>query len=495
MNLGRLCVLPLFSLLSAYAESSFAVPASPYQPRQPDQAAAAAKSFEKLGFTVACEQYCGWSILIFRAQAHVSDDDLQKIVCPPFSFVLDLSGSRVSDAGMKHLARIENLYRLNLRRTRVTGAGLKELAGLPPLSVDVDETQVTGRAIRGLKGLRNLPWTLHLATMSDESLHCLRENGLLYLLANAGGKRSEHAASTADVMSFSLHEGANWQYPKQAVHVTDAGLKEIASLTNVAILDLAGGDVTDAGLKDLAGLQALTALDLSATKITDVGLRQIANFRNLSDLKLNNTAVTDAGLQELSRLTNLSALNLYGAKVTAAGLTHLAKFNHLSLYLDDRVIADAAAKDLAGLGRLSWTLFVGNSDAVLRTLRANGLLHWLGGATNDKGLRPASVHEIVKLALRGRQVSNAGLAELGDLTNLAELDLRFTAVNGTGLKNLAGFTNLSRLDLGYTSVTDASLTDLAGLKTLATLNLHHTKVTSLGVAELQKALPRCVIAR
>lgn len=48
---------------------------------------------------------------------------------------------------------------------------------------------------------------------------------------------------------------------------------------------------------------------------------------------------------------------------------------------------------------------------------------------------------------------------------------------------------------GGTEVTDAGLTELAGLKSLQSLYLCNTRVTDAGIAELQKAFPRCRIAR
>ena len=44
--------------------------------------------------------------------------------------------------------------------------------------------------------------------------------------------------------------------------MTDAGLKELAGLTQLQTLNLAGTKVTDAGLKELAGLTQLQTLDL-----------------------------------------------------------------------------------------------------------------------------------------------------------------------------------------------------------------------------------------
>jgi len=61
--------------------------------------------------------------------------------------------------------------------------------------------------------------------------------------------------------------------------------------------------------------------------------------------------------------------------------------------------------------------------------------------------------------------------------------------------NLKGLTNLQSLDLYDTQVTDAGLVHLAGLTNLGWLYLHGTQVTDAGVAELQKALPNCVIIR
>jgi len=42
-------------------------------------------------------------------------------------------------------------------------------------------------------------------------------------------------------------------------------------------------------------------------------------------------------------------------------------------------------------------------------------------------------------------------------------------------------------------VTDAGLKELAGLKALESLDLREAKVTNKGIADLQKALPKCTI--
>jgi hypothetical protein len=65
---------------------------------------------------------------------------LEKLPAPAAPFSLDLFASGITDAGLKDLARLDNLQALNLTGTKVTGAGMKEIAkfkGLQKLNVGV----------------------------------------------------------------------------------------------------------------------------------------------------------------------------------------------------------------------------------------------------------------------------------------------------------------------------------------------------------------------
>ena len=56
--------------------------------------------------------------------------------------------------------------------------------------------------------------------------------------------------------------------------------------------------VTDAGLKELASLTKLRTLGLERTQITNAGLKELARLKQLQMLWLADTQVTDAGVDE-----------------------------------------------------------------------------------------------------------------------------------------------------------------------------------------------------
>lgn len=115
----------------------------------------------------------------------------------------------------------------------------------------------------------------------------------------------------------------------------------------------------------------------------------------------------------------------------------------------------------------------------------------LGGSVTRDDKDPA--HPVVSVFLGGAKVTDADLKVLAALKGLKGLSLTNTPVTDASLKELAPLQGLQTLSLFKTKVTDAGLKDLAALKGLKRLYLDSTKVTDAGVAELQKALPDCMI--
>ena len=74
-------------------------------------------------------------------------------------------------------------------------------------------------------------------------------------------------------------------------------------------MDLEGSAIGDAGLRQIAKLPGLVVLNLSGTKITDAGLAALEN-RNLSRLVIHSTAVTDAGMEHILKMKRIQLLDV-----------------------------------------------------------------------------------------------------------------------------------------------------------------------------------------
>jgi internalin A len=182
-----------------------------------------------------------------------------------------------------------------------------------------------------------------------------------------------------------------------------------------------------------ADLVKVTSLNLANDNITDEGLKQVATLKNLTRLSLEHCKqYTDVGLKEVAKLKSLTYLQLDYAKITDVGLTEVAKLNNLTeLWVSYIAITDAGLEELAKLEKLT-------------------------------KLIPYQSGHYITVA---------------------------------GYKEMAKLKNLTRLDLGYHPINDAGLKELAKLKNLTSLNLNYCRqTTKAGVAELQKALPKCSIA-
>ena len=107
---------------------------------------------------------------------------------------------------------------------------------------------------------------------------------------------------------------------------TPAGLKHLAPLTNLELLDLrrerapADAPTFDEGVKHLAGTKRLTYLNLQGLHLTDASLAHIGKLTTLRKLYVSGPAITADGLKHLEGLTNLAEFTLYSSKVTPEAL-------------------------------------------------------------------------------------------------------------------------------------------------------------------------------
>ena len=119
-----------------------------------------------------------------------------------------------------------------------------------------------------------------------------------------------------------------------------------------------------------------------------------------------------------------------------------------------------------------------------------------GRDLTDDGLADvARLGNVVELNLRDTKITSAGLVHLKGLAKLTRLHLERTNVGDEGIPNLTKLTTLEYLNLYGTKITDKSLDHLAGLKNLRQLYVWQTDVTDAGIAKFKKALPAVSVVK
>lgn len=89
----------------------------------------------------------------------------------------------------------------------------------------------------------------------------------------------------------------------------------------VAVLQMANGDVTDQTLESLRGFRRLKEIDLNDTQITDAGLTILKDLPVLATLRLKGTKITDDGFQrELAEKETLMELDVRETAVASKSL-------------------------------------------------------------------------------------------------------------------------------------------------------------------------------
>ncbi len=290
----------------------------------------------------------------------VGDDVFRDVAreCPNMDN-LQISGTQITDVGVRDLAPLSKLQCLNLDSTEITDDSLGEIGHFFPglTTLDVSRTRITAAGVRRLEVLGNLHY-LHLSN----------------------------------------------------VPIDDECCASIAKLRHLRVLSLAESRVTDDGVAKLvAALPDLEGLWLNGTPTSDESVVLIAkHLGGMRELGLGRNA-TDAGVAALQRL-KLSTLDATSANLTDAGVrmaarlplrTFRAKGPAISL-AGLAVFADAPLLDRLEVDGASYE--PGSTDfAWLRTIRR---LHFL--SLTNCALGDAEAQQIAR-ALRGRGLNMLGL--------------------------------------------------------------------------------------
>ncbi len=145
--------------------------------------------------------------------------------------------------------------------------------------------------------------------------------------------------------------------------ITDKAMREgKLEPTRKRELNVRGGELTDASIAIMAKMK-LTSLDLSQNNITDEGLKEIATWTQLTSLELDwIKSISDNGIEAIAQLPNLNHLSLGGTDITDEALRSLTKTKQLgvlSLPLCNRITSNGVRqlKAVPYLSRINigWT--------------------------------------------------------------------------------------------------------------------------------------------
>lgn len=180
---------------------------------------------------------------------------------------------RITDGGVKHLAKLTGLKKLELLRVpELTDASLAHLAGL----TNLQEINLSGSGITG--------------------------SGLIHLGA--------------------LRKLESLTMPRSPLD--DAGLANIGRLTSLKKLYIGGGGTyTDAGIASLSNLIGLTELGIGSDGCTDAGISSLAGLTNLRTLNVVGSQVTDAWLDRMATMKSLRQVEIGVDRVTAEAIARL----------------------------------------------------------------------------------------------------------------------------------------------------------------------------
>jgi hypothetical protein len=401
----------------------------------------------------------------------MTDEVLERVAELDLVTSLDLSDSgRVTDEGLRHLAKMPRLEALNLTGCDITDQGLAVMRHLPTLRefyllhhhgisdaglanlasceqlerVDLLGSSAGDGAIRALAGKTRLRYFKSGNLLTDSGLALLRQ--IPHFRAWQGGAPEMSLMSFDAQPNFLLLRGS----------ISDAGLRNLAQLEGVFALNLDDSNlaISASGARVLAALPHLEWLAFDAD---DETMSAIAGLPHLRTLMCQDTRASDDGFIALSRSRTLEYL--WGRRchgLTGRGFSAIARMPALrGLSVSCRNVDDAA---LARLPELP------------------SLVEFMPMDVPDHGFR--HVGRCVRLeavwCMYCRDTGDAATAHLAGLPRLKTYYAGQTQITDRSLEMLSGVESLERVILSACpALTNAGVTKLVSLPRLSELGLEY----------------------
>ncbi len=282
------------------------------------------------------------------------------------------------------------------------------------------------------------------------------------------------------------------------VTLSDRGLKSLTKFPNLHYLQFGHCSLQDQSLKSLSELRSLNYLEFENCSISNASLKSLTQLPNLT-LDFRSCSLTDANLGSMHGAQTLVRLVLFMNKVTEAGLLAIRQANPTwSLSYSTAGSSNAnylpSVQELPQIDKLTFqgSLTSDATLAVLKNARSLTSLRFEKCCLTDHGLQTLpTLQNLRSLTIIGTSITDEGIRAFEELTKLQFLSLSETKIEGLGLGALPP--SITTLALTFSQVTDREVAEIAKLTALKELDLRNTVVSDSGLAQLQRALPKCVI--
>ena len=257
-------------------------------------------------------------------------------------------------------------------------------------------------------------------------------------------------------------------------------VQQLKGLSALNGLSLTPDNASDIDLALLRELPTIEMLWLDGKHITPVGVSHLRQLAKLTKLYLGGSSVTDSSLELLSDLPQLETLGFSGTDITSTGLVNLKRLPKLKSVQFQRFFSEQTRPGNCII-----------TDAELRTLAEvptlTAISLGVGCEVSDQGMAiVGNLPQLEELTVLRGGITDDGLAQLKSCSRLTKLHLSeckwFT---DAGLKHLGGLTQLQELGLANGEFTDAGMAHLESLRNLEKLTLVGARISHEGLLHLR----------
>ncbi len=230
---------------------------------------------------------------------------------------------------------------------------------------------------------------------------------------------------------------------RNAPHVTDHGIAELISLSELTHLTLIDLQVSGQALPTITELPVLVSLDLRKSQnIRGDGLAALGDAPKLKEVKVGGLGIDDAAMAIVANLPHLESLTIEDASITSEGIEALRENRQTAKRIVALTFARCSALD----------------DDALPSL--------------------ASLPNLRRLSLRDVPVTGSFLPELPTLRKLESLSLNETFLDDNAFNSIAACRSLKRLELAQSFLTTEAMEKISTLTSLEYLNLSNCGLNS-----------------